>query len=97
MFDKTIGIANLQVILDIRTLLIQMASHNEEQMSDMEIEMVKRVHSNFPNGEPSQFHYFYATASPFSNFHPCSFTENGISFDTSEKYMMFHKARKYKF
>ncbi|CAF0909827.1 unnamed protein product [Adineta ricciae] len=58
-----------------------------------ELELVERVHSHFPNNEPDQFHYFYETASPFSNFHPCHFVEDGIEFDTSEKYMMYHKAK----
>lgn len=63
-------------------------------LSPFEIELIKRVHSHFPNNEPDLFHFFYATASPFSNFHPCLFTEDGIEFDTSEKYMMYHKASK---
>ena len=75
-----------------------MASSDEScttsNLTQSEIELIKRVHSHFPNNEPDRFYYFYATASPFSNFHPCSFSENGIAFDTSEKYMMYHKASK---
>jgi predicted NAD-dependent protein-ADP-ribosyltransferase YbiA (DUF1768 family) len=59
-----------------------------------ETELVNRVHSHFPNNEPDKFHYFYETASPFSNFHRCAFSENGVEFDTSERYMMYHKASK---
>lgn len=65
-------------------------------LTPSEIELINRVHSHFPNNEPDKFHYFYETASPFSNFHPCSFTENGVEFDTSERYMMYHKASKEK-
>ena len=60
-----------------------------------EQELVDRVHSHFPNSEPNYFHFFYATASPFSNFHPCTFSENGIEYSTSEQYMMYHKASKF--
>lgn len=77
-----------------------MASSNANLTSSTytpsEIELVNRVHSHFPNNEPNQFHYFYETASPFSNFHPCTFTENGIEFNNSERYMMYHKASKEK-
>ena len=63
-------------------------------LSDGEREMIDRVHSHFPNSEPTKFHFFYETASPFSNFHPCSFEADGHTFDCSEKYMMYHKASK---
>lgn len=62
--------------------------------SPAEVELVTRVHSHFPNNEPNKFHFFYETACPFSNFHRCAFTEDGIQFDTSERYMMYHKASK---
>jgi hypothetical protein len=75
-----------------------MASSNENlttsTLTSSEIELINRVHSHFPNNEPDKFHYFYQTASPFSNFHPCTFTENNIEFNSSEKYMMYHKASK---
>jgi predicted NAD-dependent protein-ADP-ribosyltransferase YbiA (DUF1768 family) len=61
-----------------------------------EVELINRVHSHFPENEPNKFHFFYRTASPFSNFHPCSFSENGIQFHSSEQYMMYHKASKEK-
>jgi len=74
-----------------------MASNTESittsTLTPSEIELINRVHSHFPNNEPNKFHFFYETASPFSNFHPCSFSENGIQFDTSERYMMYHKAK----
>ncbi|UJR25815.1 hypothetical protein I4U23_007165 [Adineta vaga] len=74
-----------------------MASGNfnltQSSLTPLEIELINRVHSHFPNNEPDRFHYFYQTASPFSNFHPCFFVEDGIEFDTSEKYMMYHKAK----
>jgi len=69
-----------------------MASNN--QISSFESELINRVHSHFPNNQPNKYHYFYQTASPFSNFHPCTFTENGIQFHSSEQYMMYHKASK---
>lgn len=50
-----------------------MASSNQSNMDNnytpLEIELVNRVHSRFPNNEPDRFHFFYETASPFSNFH----------------------------
>jgi len=65
-------------------------------LTSSESELINRVHSHFPNNEPNQFHFFYETASPFSNFHPCTFSENGIQFNSSEQYMMYHKASKEK-
>ncbi|CAF0725279.1 unnamed protein product [Rotaria sp. Silwood1] len=62
-------------------------------LTPSESELIKRVHSHFPNNEPDKFHFFYATASPFSNFHPCNLLENGIQFHTTEQYMMYHKAK----
>lgn len=66
-------------------------------LSSVETELINRVHSHFPNNQPDKFYFFYATASPFSNFHPCHFIEDGVEFDTSEKYMMYHKASKNNF
>lgn len=37
-------------------------------------------------------HYFWRSASPFSQWYPCSFTENDITFNCAEQYMMYHKA-----
>lgn len=77
---------------------VHMASNSNHitssTLSASEKEMIERVHSHFPNNQPTKFNFFYATASPFSNFHPCSFEENGIQFDCSERYMMYHKASK---
>lgn len=71
------------------------SSTKTSTLSDVEREMIDRVHSHFPENEPIKFHFFYETASPFSNFHPCSFDDdNGITFDCSEKYMMYQKASK---
>lgn len=37
--------------------------------------------------------FFWETASPFSQWHPSSFKDaTGVSFNTAEQYMMFHKA-----
>jgi hypothetical protein len=76
----------------------QMASNNDSVTSSTltppEVELINRVHSHFPNNEPDKFHFFYQTASPFSNFHPCTFSEDGIEFTSSEQYMMHHKASK---
>ena len=41
---------------------------------------------------PKNFTFFYTTASPFSQFHPCEFEENGIKFIAAEQYMMYQKA-----
>ncbi|CAF0964429.1 unnamed protein product [Adineta steineri] len=62
-------------------------------LTAVETELINRVHSHFPNNEPNRFHYFYQTASPFSNFHPCTFSENEVQFHCSEQYMMYHKAK----
>ena len=59
-----------------------------------EIELINRVHSYFPNNEPTKFFFFYTNTSPFSNFYPCNITENGIEFHCTEQYMMYHKASK---
>lgn len=39
-----------------------------------------------------KFTYFWRTASPFSNWHPCSFEIDKITFNCSEQHMMYHKA-----
>jgi ribA/ribD-fused uncharacterized protein len=36
--------------------------------------------------------YFYATAHPFSNFHPSTFTEHGLTYRWAEQYLMARKA-----
>ncbi len=71
-----------------------MASNNSNASDATEIELINRVHAHFPRNDPDKFYFFYATASPFSNFHPCSITENGLTFHSSEQYMMYHKASK---
>ncbi|CAF1221925.1 unnamed protein product [Adineta steineri] len=68
-------------------------NRSESSLSSIEIELINRVHSYFLNNDPNQFHFFYATASPFSNFHPCSITDEDVTFHSSEQYMMYHKAR----
>ncbi|UJR17664.1 hypothetical protein I4U23_004560 [Adineta vaga] len=68
-----------------------MASNSS--ISSIEIELINRVHSYFPNNDPDKFHFFYATQSPFSNFHPCSITDENFTFHSSEQYMMYHKAK----
>lgn len=35
--------------------------------------------------------FFYSTKSPFSNFHPAKFEKNGITFFSSEQFMMYQK------
>ena len=38
--------------------------------------------------------FFYTAESPFSQFHPCSFTDSeGITYCCAEQYMMYHKAK----
>jgi hypothetical protein len=45
-----------------------------------------------PENDP-QYHFFYSTSSPFSNFHPAPFVdEQGNYFFCSEQYMMYQKA-----
>jgi ribA/ribD-fused uncharacterized protein len=38
------------------------------------------------------FHFFWETASPFSQWHRCSFEAFGLQFNTAEQYMMHQKA-----
>lgn len=40
-----------------------------------------------------QIHFFYRSRSPFSNFHPASFTLDGIYFSCTEQYYAFKKAK----
>lgn len=69
-----------------------MASSKTNPISSYEEEMINRVHSRFPNNEPTKFFFFFSNASPFSNFYPSLFEENGVQFKFNEQYMMFHKA-----
>jgi predicted NAD-dependent protein-ADP-ribosyltransferase YbiA (DUF1768 family) len=87
-----------QIFTIFRRFLMASTNANLTQSSlvPSEVELINRVHSHFPNNEPNKFFYFYETASPFSNFHPCSFSENGIQFNCSEQYMMYQKASKEK-
>jgi hypothetical protein len=39
-----------------------------------------------------QYHFFYETKSPFSQWHPCKFTDGKTTFTSSEQYMMYQKA-----
>ncbi len=38
------------------------------------------------------FEFFYASASPFSQWHPCEFADEDVAFTSAEQYMMYHKA-----
>ena len=73
-----------------------MASNEEcctsSTLTPSEIELINRVHSHFPNNEPTKFFFFYTNMSPFSNFYPSKVIENGIQFHCTEQYMMYHKA-----
>lgn len=40
-----------------------------------------------------RFVFFYGTASPFSNWHPCSFVLDGVRYSSSEQAYMHLKAR----
>ena len=39
-----------------------------------------------------RYTFFYTKSSPFSQFHPCDFEEDGIKFTAAEQYMMYQKA-----
>jgi predicted NAD-dependent protein-ADP-ribosyltransferase YbiA (DUF1768 family) len=39
-----------------------------------------------------KYEFFYSTKSPFSNFYPSKFEAEGITFISSEQYMMYQKA-----
>lgn len=41
----------------------------------------------------TEFTFFYRTASPFSNFHPCVIDIHGVQFTSSEQLFMYTKAR----
>lgn len=41
----------------------------------------------------NKFTFFWKKHSPFSNWHPSVFTHDGITFNCSEQYMMYHKAK----
>ena len=39
-----------------------------------------------------KFTFFYRIASPFSQFHPATFTVDGVEFNCAEQFMMYNKA-----
>jgi len=43
-----------------------------------------------------KFTFFYRTASPFSQWHPCEFEIEGNKFNCAEQYMMYCKAKLFK-
>lgn len=40
-----------------------------------------------------EVHKFWQSDSPFSNWYPSVFTENNVTFQNTEQYMMYHKAK----
>lgn len=42
------------------------------------------------------FHFFWTTASPFSQFYRCSFKVDGLQFTCAEQFMMYSKAMHFK-
>ncbi len=42
--------------------------------------------------EPDGYHFFWENSSPFSQWHKCSFSALGLTFNSAEQYMMFQKA-----
>ena len=42
--------------------------------------------------DKEKFTFFYGTASPFSQFHPATFTVDGVEFNCAEQFMMYNKA-----
>jgi ribA/ribD-fused uncharacterized protein len=40
-----------------------------------------------------KFTFFYRTESPFSQFHPCVFEVEGVTFNCAEQFMMYSKAK----
>lgn len=43
--------------------------------------------------ENNNYTFFWKTDSVFSNWHPSVFTHEGITFNCSEQFMMYHKAK----
>jgi hypothetical protein len=84
-----------QVIYNFSIMASKNNLQSKSSLTSTEIELINRVHSYFQNNDPDKFHFFYATASPFSNFHPCTIMKNGLTFHCNEQYMMYHKASKY--
>ncbi|KAF6026896.1 hypothetical protein EB796_014790 [Bugula neritina] len=39
-----------------------------------------------------QFTFFYKSHSPFSQWHPCTFSADGVEYNCAEQYMMHQKA-----
>jgi hypothetical protein len=40
-----------------------------------------------------QFVFFWRTGSPYSQWHPCTFSADGHVYSSAEQYMMAHKAK----
>lgn len=53
------------------------------------ISILTRTHDNVVTG----YTFFYSLHSPFSNFHPAKFVFDGLTFFSSEHYMMYSKAK----
>ncbi|CAF1649088.1 unnamed protein product, partial [Adineta ricciae] len=66
---------------------------SKSALTQVETELMDRVHSYFSNHDPERFYFVYATETPFSNVHPCSITDRNLKFHSSEQYMTCQKAR----
>lgn len=42
--------------------------------------------------DKEKFTFFYRTGSPFSQFHPATFTVDEVEFTCAEQFMMYNKA-----
>ena len=42
------------------------------------------------------YEFFWKSNSPFSQWHPCEFTDDDIKFTSTEQYMMYQKAKLFK-
>lgn len=59
---------------------------------NFEINSVTKAEADEAKAERAGFHFFWETGSPFSQWHRCTFTAYGITFNTAEQYMMHQKA-----
>lgn len=61
-------------------------------LTENEKKLIVLVKKDFLGDEANNFKYFYGSRSVFSNFYESKFIEDGILFNTNEKYITYKKA-----